>query len=145
MRYYYTDPLAAAWMAKHFGMRFLSDRSNDNAPDDASDHEADTAYEADCGWGKAKERKYYIHPDSLHQLEPQVEDLVLLSNINIDDSTEGDIKQEKIDWTRVFLIERRDKGSFLNITENNRLWDGYFKSIIQRNVTPFHWPEVDNG
>jgi hypothetical protein len=56
-RYFYTDPLAAAWM-KHYGMVF---RENDE------------------GWVDPlmdKRDRYIICSDSLHLLEPQVGDLL---------------------------------------------------------------------
>lgn len=68
-RYYYTDPLAAAWMAKHFGMVF--DRWTEglgkwtgrlSGSDTLQDFE-------DC-------TQLFIHPDSLHLLEPRAGDLV---------------------------------------------------------------------
>ncbi len=119
MKYFYTDPLAAAWMAKHFRMKFLSDTTKDETPDDASDYEADTAYEADCGWGKAKERKYYIHPESLHLLEPKDDDMddngrdLTINEYGIFSSYKG--------WAH---------GRF----------DG---KIIQRNGIAFMWPECE--
>lgn len=64
-RPYYNDPLAAAWMAKHHGMRFLkwkwSDLSFQFIPS-GSDKDPDSL-------------KLYIHPDSLHLLEPQFGDI----------------------------------------------------------------------
>lgn len=61
MKYFYTDPLAAAWMAKHFGMEY-----------DFSEHKF-------YGWTTEHQlplEKYYIHPDSLHLLKLQIGDLV---------------------------------------------------------------------
>jgi len=48
MRYYYEDPLAVAWMIKHFSMEFALTQAH----------------------------RRYIHPDSEHLLRPQLEDLV---------------------------------------------------------------------
>jgi hypothetical protein len=68
-RHFYTDPLAAAWMAKHFGIEFRYWRWNDLSfqftPVNARAVELDSS-------------KLYIHPDSLHLLEPQVGDEYLL-------------------------------------------------------------------
>jgi hypothetical protein len=68
MKYYYTDPLAAAWMAKQHGMRF----ENIDLPDDLKRNEAPVSSLDDAGYGDGK---IYIHPDSAHLLEPQVGDL----------------------------------------------------------------------
>lgn len=54
--YYYDDPLAAAWMAKHFGMKFWN-----------GEHEICVTPLVDS----EAEAKRYIHQDSLHLLEPQ--------------------------------------------------------------------------
>jgi hypothetical protein len=69
MRYYYDDPLAAAWMADKFGMvfrhytylvtGFCNIYDGDPAP-----------------FGTV----FYIHPDSLDLLEPMVGDLMRGSN-----------------------------------------------------------------
>lgn len=57
-RYYYDDPLSAAWMEKHFGMKF----------------EDVIEVPADCGI-KPLKKKSYIHSISLHILVPQAGDL----------------------------------------------------------------------
>lgn len=68
MRYFYTDPLAAAWMAKHHGIKI--------------EPISDIPSIKDFMWrgtgnfiGIWEEDKYYIHPDSLHLLEPREGDL----------------------------------------------------------------------
>ena len=76
-RYFYDEPLAAAWMAKHFGMRFFSDKVNPGhgCPLWLSDL-------LDDGFGNrelfipverlgevVKSKRCYIHPDSLHLLD----------------------------------------------------------------------------
>jgi hypothetical protein len=86
-RAYYIDPLAAAWMAKHFGMIFVHHYAgwlptpflNDGRPGgaylpewfnrglrDYPDHGKDT---------RGNQIKFYIHPDSMHLLEPQEGDV----------------------------------------------------------------------
>lgn len=67
---HYKDPLAAAWMAKYHSMRFLkwkwSDLSFQFIPS-GRDKDPDSS-------------KLYIHPDSLHLLEPQDLDLLFRTN-----------------------------------------------------------------
>lgn len=61
-RYFYTDPLAAAWMAKHFQMQ-IGDYT--------------TSEETICFWGFQEGcNKFYIYPDSLSILQPQGGDLI---------------------------------------------------------------------
>lgn len=61
MKYYYTDPLEAAWMAKHHGMRF-------------EDVEFESDYES-IVWDGCDNQKFFIDPDSLHLLEPWESDV----------------------------------------------------------------------
>lgn len=65
--YFYTDPLAAAWMAKHFGMQFDSCPSNSHF----------TPEGAPLSFYPSQ---YIVHPDSLHLLEPQPDDIVLVND-----------------------------------------------------------------
>jgi hypothetical protein len=68
-RCFYTDPLAAAWMAKHFGMRLLYPNDND-------------VLKGELYYGLLKDAegepdvfsRLYVHSDSLRLLEPQVGD-----------------------------------------------------------------------
>jgi hypothetical protein len=60
-RFFYTDLLAAAWMAKHFGMRFWS-----------GDHEIHLLPFVDS----QKKGRWLLHPDSLLLLEPRAGDLL---------------------------------------------------------------------
>ncbi len=66
MKYFYTDPLAAAWMAKHFGMLFTP--YHDDPP---------LAWEPSEDWPYRD--RYYIYSDSLRLLEPDVGDIVFES------------------------------------------------------------------
>jgi hypothetical protein len=68
MRYFYTWPLAAAWMAKHFGMEFETNLY-------ISDWCAAIVTQMEFG---SVQEKYYIHPDSLHLLEPQKNDIICI-------------------------------------------------------------------
>lgn len=66
IRYFYTDPLAAAWMQKHFGMRF-----EDDILQQSKDSELLSAVSS-LAVGEAVKylSKIYIHPDSVSLLEP---------------------------------------------------------------------------
>ena len=66
-RYFYTEPLAAAWMAKQFGMRFVDKSCLPVSADPAMWYMAERHYLAGS---------LFIHPDSLHLLEPQRGDLI---------------------------------------------------------------------
>ena len=69
MKYYYTDALAASWMADKFGMKLKTPRGQNMYYDGRS-----FRTEKDCGvYGGGK---HYIHHDSLHILYPQLGDVV---------------------------------------------------------------------
>ena len=85
MKYFYTDPLAAAWMAKHFGMEFQyqSDGILVNFPSEWL-HEAIAS--------KTFNDKAYIHPSSLHLLNFQKGDI----EIDIPIGIQGAVRREII-------------------------------------------------
>lgn len=113
MRHFYTDPLAAAWMAKHFGMVFETSDSGVTISSSLYTH-------APNG------HRFYIHPDSLHLLEPK----------NKDTGQDGD-------------------GEWCQYSDHYRSWESIATphdcsitattpvKIRQRNGIAFHWPEVE--
>ena len=64
-RYFYTDPLEAAYMAKHHRIAFKSTRGQDMYFDGGSDFRI--IKDGGCYAGEY----YYVHPNSEHFLEPQ--------------------------------------------------------------------------
>ena len=115
-RYYYTDPLAASWMAKHFGMILTT-------------KDGLQVINVVCGmasWIDGEGAIYhqppcYIHPDSLAILEPM----------------ENDIGKDGEGNLMVFLDGRwRDWGDDEWVLNKPH-------TIIQRNGIAFHWPEVE--
>lgn len=127
---YYTDPLAAAWMTKHFAMRFTDQAGNE------------IAWRA-RGWGcwnwqaiavyglpSYDGQMFIIHPDSLPLLEPQTDDLCV-----IDDhlGIHGEAWQGGI---RHFHKDKRTGGSWDDPNDVMR--------ILQRNGQPFFYPELEN-
>lgn len=116
MKYFYTDPLAAAWMAKHHGMKTKSHSVLNGIVDDQiSDYLMDADVGSDC--------HYYIHPDSLHLLEPQVGDVI--SGIGGSGKLRTRIVQEVIEGAEDNASALIAKGC----------------TIIQRNGIAFMWPE----
>jgi hypothetical protein len=105
-RYYYDDPLAASWMAKHFGMRF--ETWTGGVPADIGD----------LG-------NIYIHPDSLHLLEPQDMDVM-----------EGTGSLDRSFW-KMMGVPPEDEGK--------SYYDSVPARIIQRNGLVFHWPHTEES
>lgn len=116
-RYFYRDPLAAAWMAKHFGMQF----ENDNPG-------------MGTGWAENKVLyygvdRYYIHPESYHILEPQIGDFVSYHDSNL--------------CGRIIAHDGPPHSdAFISITAVT-LWLKDQYTIIQRKGIPFMWPEQE--
>lgn len=103
--YFYSDPLAAAWMAKYFCIVFEQ-----------------VEYLDGCAFlipnGQEMPKKIYIHPDSLHLLDPQ----------------EGDL------W--IYPHPDTERG-FWHITSKTSepVPEGFI--CAQRNGISFMWPEHD--
>lgn len=135
---YYTDPLAAAYMAREFGVEFIPNvRGYSHAVIDLTlrgDNNEIVAWlmvdgELD-GWnrriGEALKpgEKIYIHPDSYDIFEPKVGDLYTDSNL-LPSGLYGSVVTETDYATHAFKED----------------FDG---RIIQRDNKPFFWPEVDD-
>jgi len=134
--YYYTDPIAAAWMTKHFGMRFC-DRSGVSVSTDLSMwYMADRHYQAGS---------LIIAPDSLHLLEPQPKDLVYYA---YGWGGLGAVMRAEVKEVIERDHERYPKGG---LGESHVLLDigdtfsiSRLKRIIQRNGIVFMWPEKES-
>lgn len=116
MSYYYTDLLAAAWMAKHFGMAF-------------SDSSFTGTRSLDLEGLYMENAPFYIHHDSLHLLEPKAGDLIRIGDPGID----PDICAATVFDSGEYLYVN-DMGESYKITPQ--------QTIIQRDGKPFFWPEM---
>lgn len=125
-RYYYTDPLAAAWMTRHFSMGLIINNSN-GLKMPSLDFNWFSLSEADI---KKYGLKYQVHHASLPLLDPQVGDLGLFvseENGEYFDNIVSFCKNRK-DWAR---------------HDGREMDESWFIKIIQRNGIPFMWPEVE--
>jgi hypothetical protein len=77
-RFFYTAPLAAAWMAKHFGMEFLLEGGVE--VDDAGEF----AY-----FNSSFHGKLYVHPDSLPLLRVRKDDIVQFTEEAVNNDRDG--------------------------------------------------------
>lgn len=114
MRYYYTDLIHVAYMAKKFGMGFSNIHSG--AYFDCPLHRDDRLVDDN-------DDKYYIHPDSLHILEPREGDL-----ISINGGLSANIVTHAEFLDEIKLMEPQFAAPL---------------KIIQRNNQPFFWPESE--
>ncbi len=113
MKPYYTDPLAAAWMQKHFSMRFISkDSGKESLP----------IFNAGSPIKSIRENQVYvIHPDSLKLL----------------DATIGDIL---FDREFMLFVYPKEQFNWIAFLHGRKFGD---VRIIQRNNIPFMWPEYE--
>ena len=84
-KYYYTEPLEAAYMAKNFGIFIVIDKLN-------STQSANDIMRLDS-------EKYYIDKDSFHILKPQQWDLVEEGDINYGIITDCDDENAAIQYS----------------------------------------------
>lgn len=139
--FYYTDPLAAAWMAKHFGMMFginhygkiVWDCETQGATGEWSPIRDWEHIAADAADGDAQPA-YYIHPDSLHLLDPKEWDMGQRMRgvpvVICSDQNYAEFERAGIGRNYVAL--------------GDPLFDSHFR-IIQRNGLPFFWPEMEGA
>jgi hypothetical protein len=112
-RFFYTDPLSAAWMARHFGMYFyFRDAEGFWTQEAGFDTFANDIHWSAVYWG-ASDKRFYIHDNSHHLLDPQPDDVVLMNDLEGANSVE-------------FWREGRNKGKLIR--------------IIERQGDAFHWP-----
>jgi hypothetical protein len=101
---YYTDPLQAAWMVENHGMCITN--------------HVGTPLKSESIVGGDLFPPFYIHPDSLHLLEPQVGDIVIEIN----------------------QLSGQERPCRISNDEHLRFWVGPETIIIRRNGKAFHWP-----
>lgn len=118
-RLYYDCPLKAAYMVKHHGMRFqVDDGGTLNTIVVGMEHLTQSV-----------SGRFYIHPNSLHLLEPQAGDIYISQDTvcQIKELDRGIITEITVEW------ECRDR------YPANK-FDG---KIIFRSGKAFHWPESE--
>lgn len=118
--YYYDNPLAAAWMAKHFGMVFLSPRREILYFDDSQ-------FRRQSDSSLAFSKQYIIAPTILKILEPKIGDIVL----NCDQDPARVIPDSKIPGYHEVSLKYAME------------WVGKEAIIILRDGKPFHWPKKE--
>lgn len=113
-RLFYSDPLDAAQMMRHFGMRFVSWHSGKEYEPCVILANAGSPIKS-----VREGQRYVIHPESLHLLEPQVGD-----------------------WAWCVELKRPMECDSSEVAEYvRRRGDAW--SIFQRNGHAFHWPESE--
>lgn len=153
-RFFYTDPLAAAWMHMEHGFEYRGIHhlfANAHYPEDAiSAQDLGDLIESYVLDG-ASDSKIYVHPDSLHLLEPKPGDAVEFDRWHWDRQRHEDMKNAPYKPHYGSVIEC-GKGEWLEVVSAGVGWDTTFgghpfamrHKIIQRSGLPFHWPESES-
>lgn len=124
---YYDDPLAAAGMAKHFGMEFYAEPRPPCYPEGDQ-----VVWDGDLGALSTRntvhpyEGRCYIRPNSRHILEPQEGDVGL--------GVDG-LVYRYIVSIGLWVTEGEFQGMPIEQKEG--------VAIIHRNGMPFHWPKEE--
>lgn len=143
IRYFYDDPLAAAWMAKHFDMKFIAYHTDEQMSEydlaesqrnfdwfdscivDGWSHDVDTVSDA-IKWIEEASGKIYLSEDSVKLLEP----------VPTEETEDSYIERD-------LCLTQRGKRKFYG-TYHECLGFNFGESpiiIIQRNNKPFIWPK----
>lgn len=137
MKYYYTDPLAAAWMSKHFGMMFEWDEPlARNAPQPQPRQIQTAANYIPLIWDiievdkmNSTPERYYAHVDSLSLFELQKGDIVVMTPSSLNHANIKHLDHVSFDHGEPYphMVKMMQLGG----------------RIIQRAGIAFMWPEVE--
>jgi hypothetical protein len=138
-RYFYTDPLAVAWMNARHGFKFVT--AEGELLWLLAKHCTFYGYEGawvnphDSARLISRAFPAYLHPDSLYLLEPQIGDLVEYGLHNATYSGAMPTTTDRVRWTR----QMTPSGMRDIVHPDAR----YILCIIQRNGTAFMHPESE--
>lgn len=127
-KYYYTDPLKAAWMSQAFDAKYLVARIAVRGGDDAivAVHLPLSISELLSNIDNKKDDNYLLHPDCHEMLKPQVGDLLKIGHET---------------WAVCHILNgKRYIYSDYGDIEDEAQINAY--PIIQRNGNAFFMPEV---
>lgn len=117
MRYYYTDPLKAAWMMKGHNFQFDAIMGWKSIFEGACD--CQLGGELLDGWF---EEKYYIHPDSHEMLKPQIGDIIEFYSSGKQVSIIVDNDNESVVYEQCLELRHLNDLNYEIIRRNNKAW-----------------------
>jgi len=150
MKYYYTDPLIVAYMARKFNI-ITEQGSVENGDYIINDRASFFHYlkeELPKTINSNVEHRYYIHTSCVEILKPQVGDLITSNH-------KFELDKNDDEFPGSFVIAKSDEmfpltclSQFILTEENyDNAWSDYHfegQEIIQRNGKAFFMPEVEN-
>lgn len=108
-RYFYTDAIAAAWMAKHFGMQYVCGGDSCMTWESIQEYDMNGKWE----WDAPIKPIAYIHPDSLFLIEPTNGDVMYVP----EDPTQKYPYAISYIW-RPFFIKKDDERAVIVMRDN---------------------------
>jgi len=142
-RYYYDCPIEAAYMAENFKMKFfkfLHEGSQDNIATELRHFFTGEDY---GDWLYPAAKRFYIHPESLHLLEPKINDVFHDAAGDYGWGIVGKVCGDPGINQEVAEIQRSQHlYALLHITRKMKEKDSSI-SIIQRYGNPFIWPKKE--
>ena len=135
MRYYYTDPLAAAWMFQKHGV-LIDDFTTIFA------HHSFHAGLSELLGNKSfqpGEYRFYIHPSSIRLLEPQVGDLIYSPS----DLAYGIVKYIADEGDRYIVGFENDDQKWSNVFIKMKFGFDHPPIIKERQGIVFMWPDEE--
>jgi len=125
-RRYYTDPFAAGWMSKHFGLEVTRTHCHreDGAFGESTRPVPLWILARDIENQVSERVKYYVHPESENLLKPEVGDII--------GHHDNDVFHQ--------VVSLGDKGQPY-INPDGSWTETYWDRIILREGKPFFWPE----
>jgi hypothetical protein len=135
IKFFYTDPLAAAWQAKHFEIKiFTTGLDNGVHPKRIRDWDEDAMSIAEDVARDVATDRYYIHAESMNVLHPRIGDLIV-----------WDAYKDK-SWgygCNVRLNEKHDLSGIWRDIFHDTTGTATNVRIIERAGKLFHRPESD--
>lgn len=125
MKYYYTDPIKAAWMTQNFNIGYININTwDDSYSIGAYDFISNVIIpESSMGFacapfeGTLTDKKFYIHPDCYEMLKPQVGDLLACDTkvwwAQFKEQLIDDERLKRPEYANYRVIQRNGKAFFM--------------------------------
>lgn len=130
-KYFYTDPIAAAFMVREYGVEVTANKEGGGQTEPIT---WDLLWAIETIRSEEDYERYYVHPDSHHIFEPQVGDFY-------QDEDPNGISIERI--TKVDKIDKTYEATSDYGNDAHWYYGEELPKIIQRNGNPFFAPEVE--
>lgn len=155
MKYYYTDPIKAAWMTQNFNIGYININTwDDSYSIGAYDFISNVIIpESSMGFacapfeGTLTDKKFYIHPDCYEMFKPQVGDFIKETRSGVFSEVWNVHHRDSINLKYSTFIEKNKFESIHNIQLGTP--DGYKPLGVEfyhnKSMNIYTFPKVDMG